>query len=73
MIDCLKKYSEENPENMFFEDMTYKVFLQDMRALLKNEEEFKERYCRVNHITSGDSFVKDEAGEVEYVNVYQKK
>lgn len=73
-IDRLsKKYSEENPENMFFEDMTYKVFLQDMRALLKNEEEFKERYCRVNHITSRDSFVKDEAGEVEYANVYQKK
>ena len=28
-----KKYSEENPENMFFEDKTYSVFIKDMRAL----------------------------------------
>ena len=44
-----KKYDEENPENMFFEDETYKIFLQDMRALLKQEDEFKRRYCEVNH------------------------
>ena len=35
-IDRLsKKYDEENPENMFYEDETYKVFIQDMRDLLK--------------------------------------
>ena len=31
-----KKYSEDNPENMFFEDEIYRKFLGDMRTLLKN-------------------------------------
>ena len=68
-----KKYDEENPENMFFEDETYKVFIQDMRALLKNEQEFKKRYCEVNHITSREHRVKDEQGETSYIKVLNKK
>ena len=68
-----KKYDEENPENMFYEDETYKVFIQDMRDLLKKENEFKNRYCEVNHITSRDNKVKDEQGEIAYKKVIQKK
>lgn len=64
-----KRYSEENPENMFFEDETYKVFLEDMRALLKKEKEFKDRYCEVNNITSRTNKVKDDPGNVEYLRV----
>ena len=62
-----KKYDETNPENMFFEDETYKVFLEDMRNLLQNEEEFKKRYCEVNHITSREHKVQDEQGETTYL------
>ena len=66
-IDRLsKKYSEDNPENMFFEDKTYSVFLGEMRALLKKEAEFKQRYCEVNHITSRDHCVYEEDGELAY-------
>ena len=64
-----KKYDEENPENMFYEDETYKVFISDMRKLLKKEEEFKKRYCEVNHITSRSHNVEDEQGEVNYTKV----
>jgi uncharacterized protein len=67
-----KKYDEENPENMFFEDETYKVFIQDMRDLLKKEEEFKNRYCEVNHITSREHRVMDEQGEIAYKKVFKK-
>ena len=45
-----KRYGEEKPENMFFEDETYRAFLSDMRVLLQNESEFKARYCTTNHI-----------------------
>ena len=62
-----KKYDEENPENMFFEDETYRVFIQEMRELLKHEEEFKDRYCQVNNITSRKNKVKDEKGKIEYI------
>ena len=68
-----KKYDEENPENMFFEDETYKVFIQDMRNLLKREEEFKNRYCEVNHITSREHRVKDEQGEIAYAKILKRK
>lgn len=61
-----KKYSEENPENMFFEDETYRIFLKDMRALLKEEDSFKRRYCEVNHITSRTNKVENYEGEVGY-------
>jgi len=67
-----KKYSEENPENMFFEDETYKVFIEDMRKLLKKEEEFKNRYCEVNHIASRSNRVCDEQGEIAYTKVLKK-
>ena len=68
-----KKYDEENPENMFFEDETYKVFIQDMRDLLKKEEEFKNRYCEVNHIVSRNNRVCDEQGEIAYTKILRKK
>lgn len=67
-----KKYDEENPENMFYEDQTYKVFIEDMRALLKKDKEFKERYCSVNHITSRNHKVKEEQGEIAYTLVLKK-
>jgi uncharacterized protein len=59
-----KKYSEENPENMFYEDEIYKTFIKDMRDLLKNEIEFKNRYCEVNKITSRENKVQDETGVI---------
>ena len=68
-----KKYDEANPENMFFEDETYKVFIQDMRALLKREEEFKNRYCEVNHIVSRANRVKEEQGEIAYIKIFKKQ
>ncbi len=61
-----KRYGEEKPENMFFEDETYRIFLKDMRTLLQNEVEFKNRYCDVNHIKSRDNKVRDELGETSY-------
>ena len=64
-----KKYDETNPENMFFEDETYKVFIEDMRNLLKNEDEFKKRYCEVNHISSRENEVQDEPGDITYIKV----
>lgn len=67
-----KKYSEDNPENMFFEDKTYRVFLEDMRDLLKREDEFKRLYCEVNHITSRNNKVKDEKGEIAYLRLVRK-
>ena len=51
---------------MFFEDETYRIFLNDMRTLLQNEVEFKNRYCEVNHIKSRDNKVRDELGEISY-------
>ena len=45
-----KRYSEEHSENMFFKDEIYSKFLSDMRKLLKNENEFKDKYCSVNKI-----------------------
>lgn len=65
-IDRLsKRYSEENPENMFYEDETYKVFLKEMRELLKKPEEFKDRYCRINNITDRNHTVEQEEGYKE--------
>lgn len=64
-----KKYSEDNPENMFFEDETYRKFLVDMRSLLKKEYEFKNKYCEVNNIKSRNNRVCDEEG-VDLKNIY---
>ena len=61
-----KRYGEENPENMFLEDEIYRIFLKDMRNLLKNEKEFKDRYCKVNHIKSRKHKLFEEEGEVAY-------
>ena len=44
-----------------------------MRNLLKKEEEFKNRYCEVNHITSRQNRVKDEQGEIAYTKVLRKR
>ena len=57
-----KRYSEEDSENMFFEDEIYAKFLADMRALLKDDKSFKDRYCRVNNIQNRNNKVADEAG-----------
>ncbi len=62
-----KRYDEEEPENMFLEDDDYRSFLKDMRELLKHEEEFKNRYCEVNHIKSRQHKVCEEAGELDYI------
>ncbi len=62
-----KKYDIEHPENMFYEDKTYQVFIEDMRDLLKREEDFKKRYCEVNHISSRTSTVGAEKGETSYL------
>lgn len=67
-----KRYSKEKPENMFLEDETYKIFLQDMRNLLQDEVEFKERYCKVNHIKSRNNKLADELGEVKYTEELEK-
>lgn len=61
-----KRYSEEDPENMFLEDDDYRTFLKDMRELLKHEKEFKDKYCEINHISSRNNRVCDEPGELEY-------
>ena len=53
--------------------MKHKVFIQDMRELLKKEEEFKNRYCEVNHITSREHRVQDEQGEISYTKVLKRK
>lgn len=61
-----KRYSEDNPENMFYEDQTYQEFLKDMRNILTHEEEFKERYCAINNITDRTARVCDAKGNIEY-------
>ena len=61
-----KKYDEKDPENMFFEDKIYQDFLQKMRNLLKNQIKFKNKYCKVNHISSRQNKLKDEPGAIEY-------
>ena len=61
-----KRYSVEEPENMFLEDETYKTFLHDMRSLLQDEVAFKNKYCEINHISSRDHLVKEEDGELNY-------
>lgn len=57
-----KRYSEEDSENMFFEDEIYAKFLADMRDLLKDEAAFKDRYCKVNNIVNRQVRVIDEKG-----------
>lgn len=54
-----KRYSEKSPENMFFEDDIYRLFLQDMRNLLHQPEMFKNYYCEVNNINDRTKLVKE--------------
>lgn len=61
-----KRYGEENPENMFLEDDTYRIFLADMRELLKHEKEFKDKYCEVNKIKDRTNKVEDEEGILDW-------
>ena len=61
-----KRYGEEEPENMFLEDEDYRIFISEMRELLKHEEEFKNKYCEVNHIKSRNNKVYEEPGELDY-------
>ncbi len=68
----IEKYDDENPENMFFKDKAYEIFICNMRELLRKEEEFKNRYCKVNHITSRQHKVQEEQGETAYTKILKK-
>ena len=57
-----KRYSEEDSENMFFEDEIYAMFLSEMREFLKDEKAFKDRYCKVNNITNRKTKVIEQKG-----------
>ncbi len=57
-----KRYSEDDPENMFYADDEYRNFLSEIRALLRDEEAFKNRYCEVNQISSRDRTLAEEPG-----------
>ncbi len=61
-----KRYSEEDSENMFFEDEIYAKFLADMRNLLKDEKSFKDRYCKVNNVTDRTKKIIDLKGCESY-------
>lgn len=62
-----KKYSEENPENMFYEDGVYQNFLVNMRNLLKQPDKFKNEYCKINRIKSRKHKVSEEPGRIDLV------
>lgn len=62
-----KRYSEEESENMFFEDEIYAEFLRDMRALLNDEKAFKDRYCEVNNVTGRNKKITEFSGCEKYV------
>lgn len=61
-----KRYSVEEPENMFLEDETYRKFLKNMRDLLKDEKAFKDMYCRVNNIKSRTNKLCEESGVKDF-------
>ena len=62
-----KRYSEEDSENMFFEDEIYAKFLVDMRNLLKDEKSFKDRYCKVNNVTDRNKKIIEQIGCQSYI------
>lgn len=62
-----KRYSEEDSENMFFEDEIYAKFLADMRKLLKDEKAFKDRYCKVNNVTNRTKKIIELKGCESYI------
>ena len=57
-----RRYDEEQPENMFFKDDIYVKFLADMRNLLKDEVEFKNKYCKVNNVIDRTKKLKELKG-----------
>lgn len=67
-----KRYGEENPENMFYEDEIYHEFLNDMRELLKDEKAFKDLYCKINHLDDRNKTVDFYEGEVHYIKSYKR-
>ncbi len=56
------RYSEEDSENMFFEDDIYAKFLTDMRALLQDEKAFKDRYCKINNVVDRSKKIIESKG-----------
>ena len=59
-------------EKMYFEDLDYKKFLEEISALAEDEAEFKRRFMEVNHIVSRDNRSCDEKGEIAYIKVLEK-
>lgn len=57
-----KRYSEQDPENMFFADQEYQDFLVEIRRLLRDETAFKHKYCEINQITSLNHTLAEEPG-----------
>jgi len=57
-----KRYSEDDPEKMFYADDEYRDFLAEMRQLLYDEAAFKEKYCEVNQISSREHTLAEEPG-----------
>ncbi len=66
------RYYEKIPENMFFTDGIYKIFLKDMKGLLQREKEFKDLYCRINGITDQSKKVEEYLGDATSLKIYQK-
>jgi len=66
-----KRYSTDDTENenMFFNDAIYDEFLKEMRDLLSRPDDFKNRYCEVNYITSRELTVNDFPGVLEFAEV----
>lgn len=57
-----KRYSEDDPENMFYTDQEYQDFLTEIRQLLQDKTAFENRYCDVNQISSRDHTLAEEPG-----------
>lgn len=57
-----KRYSEDDPENMFFADAEYRDFLAEIRQLLRDKDTFAQRYCEVNQIGSREHTLAAEHG-----------
>lgn len=46
-------------EKMYFDDLDYKKFLEEISVLVDNKEEFRKRYCEVNHIHQAKVLIKN--------------
>lgn len=49
-----KRYSIDNPENIFYIDSTYKNYISSIRELLQDEIRFNKMYCEVNMIDDNE-------------------